>query len=97
MSRASETQMGSLHGILAQVIAAQVGATEEYLDEEGELNVMYSASPALLAIAAKFLKDNEITCAVELDENLGKLEAIMANKQKKGRLALVDTPMIKEA
>ena len=93
MAKVTETQLVSLHEVVAKVIAVQMEQTEEYLDEEGNLNVAYTASPALISVATKFLKDNSITCAIEEDENLGKLEAIFANKQKKGRLALQDVSM----
>ena len=60
-------------------------------NEDGQLvetggDDVYSASPALLAVAAKFLKDNQITCDAKLDSNMGKLEDALANKQKHSRL-----------
>jgi hypothetical protein len=97
MAQASENTLGDLHALLAKVLAIQVGASMEVMDEEGNLEILYTAAPATLAIAAKFLKDNEITCAVELDANLGKLQGILDGKQKKGRLALVNTPLLQEA
>lgn len=96
MAKVGEGQLVNLHEVVAKVIACQVEATEEFLDEEGELQVMFTASPALLSVATKFLKDNSITCAIEEDANLGKLEAIFAGKQKKGRLTLHDLPTMEQ-
>lgn len=94
--QASDTALVALHELLATVLAAQVGQTESYVTEEGEVVVENVAPPAVLAVAAKFLKDNSITCAIEADENLGKLEDIFAGKQKKGRATLAAVPMIEQ-
>ena len=45
-----------------------------------------TATPALLATAARFLKDNDITCDVEQDDNMGSLREALGRKQKKSRL-----------
>ena len=92
-----KTNMNDLHELLAQVMAAQVGDVATWVNEEGEVVTNYTASPALLAVAAKFLKDNEITCAIEDDVNLDELNTLLSNKQKKGRLALVDASPQAEA
>jgi len=92
MKRASETQLGQLHEVLAMVIRSQIEDKVEFVNEEGELIENYTASPALLAVAAKFLKDNQITVAIENDTNLDEIQSILANKSKKGRLALASVP-----
>jgi hypothetical protein len=46
-----------------------------------------TATPALLATAARFLKDNDITCDMGQDENMGGLRDALSKKQKKSRLA----------
>lgn len=88
MKRASESQLGDLHEVLAMVIKEQITQTADFLNEDGELVESYTASPALLAVAAKFLKDNQITVSIEDDANLGEIENILAKKEKKGRLKL---------
>ena len=70
---ATDAALGALHEALATVIASQVKATMQEFDEEG--NVIegaetYSATPALLTVAARFLKDNNITCTVEDSKRL---------------------------
>ena len=94
---AKSTQLELLHEALAVVIKQQVSATAEWVNEAGEMQKEFTASPALLAVAAKFLKDNDISCSIEDDENLGELAELLANKQKKGRLALVDASPKQEA
>ena len=96
MAASSVDTLNGLHELVAKVLTIQAGQTEEFITEDGEVEVVYTATPATLAIAAKFLKDNSITCAIEEDENLGKLEEIFSAKQKKGRLSLVNTD-VKEA
>ena len=59
--------------------------TEE-TDEDGAIKStsrMVRASPAVLAVAAKFLKDNAITAAVELNDDLATLKGQLAKKPSK--------------
>ena len=93
MSKASESTLALLHAAVASVLTEQVLHTEEEttFDGEGETvgtgMMIKTASPALLATAARFLKDNAITCDVEQDENMGSLRDALSRKQKKSRLA----------
>ena len=93
MSKASETLLGELHGAVAKVLTDQILVTEEVqeLDADGMPygtgEVAYSASPATLATAIKFLKDNSITCDVKVDQNMGNLAEALATKQKHSRLS----------
>lgn len=93
MSKASESALGALHGVLAKVLHEQVTRTEdeEVFDEEGAVvktgNVIYTATPATLAIAAKFLKDNDITVDVEVNTSMSGIRAELAKKQKQSRLS----------
>lgn len=92
MSKASEAKLSKLHGDVATVFSAQVLHQEEEseIDEYGEVvktgELRYTASPALLASAAKFLKDNSITSDIKVDTNMSKLEEALAKKQKHSRL-----------
>ncbi len=92
MTKASETKLAALHNAVAQVLTEQVLHEEEEtnFDGEGEIvgtgNMVKTASPALLATAARFLKDNDITCDIEQDENLNGLRDVLANKQRHSRL-----------
>lgn len=92
MSKATERQLGELHGAVAKVLTAQILTEEEVqmLDDEGMPvptgETQYTASPALLAAAMKFLKDNSITCDIKVDKNMTNLADALAKKQKRSRL-----------
>jgi hypothetical protein len=92
MSKANEKKLSDLHGAVAEVLLEQVTRTEEetYFDQDGVEQstgeVISCASPATLAQAIKFLKDNEITCDVEQNENMNNLREVLKSKQKHSRL-----------
>ena len=92
MNKATEQKLSALHGAVAEVLTKQVIRIEEETEfNEDGLEVKtgkksFSASPALIATAIKFLKDNEITCDAAQDENLGSLREALGNKQKHSRL-----------
>lgn len=95
MSKATESKLNNLHGAVADVLTTQVlhQDAETAFDEDGEMvetgDMIYTASPALLAAAMKFLKDNDITADVEQDENLGNLRDALTKKQQYSRLSAV--------
>ena len=92
MSKATESKLNSLHGAVADVLVSQLSQEMAVtnFNEEGELvetgDTVRSASPATLAAAIKFLKDNHITADIETNDNLNKLRETLANKQKHSRL-----------
>ena len=74
--KATESKMNDLHGLLCEILIKQVGET--VIDEDGtEICIV---SPAILSIAAKFLKDNEITCDVRNDNNMNNLQKLLSKK-----------------
>ena len=75
---ALEGSLGGLHALIAKVLTEQCGKTVE--NEEGEL--MYVAPHQLIAVAAKFLKDNEITATREQSEEVAELEDEIAARRK---------------
>ena len=88
--KASEDKLAKLHSMVAEVLTDQLSVKRE-LDPElegtgadGSAEV-YSASPALLAAAMKFLKDNDITCDIKTNDNMTKLQDTLSKKQKKFR------------
>lgn len=93
MAKASEGQLGELHGAVAMVLTEMVTAKEEVqeLDMDGMPfgtgEMQYTASPALLAAAMKFLKDNDITCDIKVEKNMTKLADALAQKQQHSRLS----------
>lgn len=67
-------------------------AAVELLDEFGEelpgpvqafLNKQAEANPALLTAVSKFLKDNNITCAIEDSKEMSELEERLSKKRKR--------------
>lgn len=92
MSKATESKLATLHGKVADVLTAQLDHQVEDVeyDADGNAiptgNMMYTASPATIAVAVKFLKDNSITADMEQNENLNSLRDVLANKQKRSRL-----------
>lgn len=92
MSKASESKLGALHEAVATVLTAQIShqAEETVFNEDGEEvgtgEMVYTAAPATIAAAIKFLKDNQITCDIETDENMNNLRDTLAKKQKHSRL-----------
>lgn len=92
MSKANEDKLGALHGAVATVLTAQISHQQEETvfdgdgEEVGTGEMVYTAAPATIAAAIKFLKDNQITCDVEVDENMNNLRESLAKKQKHSRL-----------
>jgi len=92
MSKGSEKKLSTLHGVVADVLTAQLQVTEEeeIFNDLGESEktgrVLHTAAPATIAAAIKFLKDNQITCDIETDENMNNLRETLARKQKHSRL-----------
>ena len=92
MSKANETKLSNLHGKVAEVLIAQLSHTEAEVSydadgiavETGE--ELFTASPATIAASIKFLKDNQITCDIEQDENMNNLRDTLNKKQKHSRL-----------
>ena len=97
MSKASESKLSALHGAVAEVLTEQILHKEEEVkfDANGDSietgEEVYTASPATIATAVKFLKDNQITCDVEMDENMNNLKDVLAKKQKHSRLGNAST------
>jgi len=93
MSKASEKALSELHGTVAKVLTAQVLQQQsvQELDEDGcpvdTGEMEYIASPALLAAAMKFLKDNDITADKKVDKNMDGLSKALQKKQKHSRLS----------
>jgi hypothetical protein len=92
MSRATETKLAALHGAVAECLVEQIEAVEEetIFDENGleqkTGNMVRTVTPATLAVATKFLKDNQITCEIEQNENMETLSDLLSKKQQRSRL-----------
>lgn len=68
MSKASESKLGELHGLIADHMVGKL--------EDGEM------SAAELAVAVKFLKDNSITVDPELNKALNDMEQALKNRRR---------------
>lgn len=73
---ATEDDLGTLHNALARTLTELVGA-------EG-------TPAAILAVAAKFLKDNNVTCTPSTDNELGELEAQLKARRERAKLTAQD-------
>lgn len=87
---ADESKLSALHDKVAEVLTEALdGQTmPDYVDPEtGEVEPGGKLAPsaAIIAVAAKFLKDNNITCVPSEDNKLGELEAKMKARQEKRR------------
>ena len=80
---AQETKLAELHEVVATVLIDQVGERAiEHDDETGEEVELYTATPALLTCAMKFLKDNDITCEPSEDSSTKKLEDKLKERRR---------------
>jgi hypothetical protein len=84
MTKATEDDLSALHGAVARALTEVVaeGATE-VLRKKGDADdevVKVTASPAYLAAAITFLKNNNIT-AGKGNEDLDKLKRALENKR----------------
>ena len=95
--KATDKELGELHALLAKSMKAALEASTEAQDildaciDGGEelplaveafLERAADANPSLLTAVAKFLKDNNITAAVEDDANMSALEQRLKSKRK---------------
>lgn len=95
MTSATEKELSDLHKKVAKVLLNQLESNDkakyllnEYNAElpEEVLEYLYKqtdASPALLTVVTKFLKDNNITAVVEEDETLSELDKRLAAKKQR--------------
>lgn len=87
--KATEGQLDDLQGILATVMATQVKYTEPLVTFDASGNEIvsdievYTATPALLGVIEKFLKNNSITSDISTNENTETLQEAMARKTKR--------------
>lgn len=94
MTKANDKELGELHGKLAKSMLAALNASEtakilldQYSHELPAEVVKFllghaDANPSLLTAVAKFLKDNQITCAVSDSEEMSELEKRLKNKKR---------------
>jgi len=85
---ASEGQLNALHGTVAKVLVTQLEA-HEMIDVDGVQVEISTVTPAMVAQAIKFLKDNNITTTIDTDENLTSLKEVLDKKRKRGSLHLI--------
>ena len=89
--KATEPKLATLHGAVAHVLTEQINhrAPELEFDENGHHvetgEMVYDCSPAVIAAAIKFLKDNQITCEVESNQEMSSLRDALSKKQKHSR------------
>jgi len=77
MAKATEDQLNKLHGMVATVLTMQLADPEE-------------CTAATVAIAAKFLKDNDITASIEDNKDMTSLSDALKEKREKRKLRVVE-------
>ena len=88
-NKTTERAMDNLHGDLATVMSAQATYQEEIVtfNAEGEAvpsgEQQYTASPALLGVIERFLKNNNILTDISTNENTATLQEAMGRKTKR--------------
>jgi|5_EtaG_2_1085323.scaffolds.fasta_scaffold01220_7 Na+/phosphate symporter len=86
MSKASSDELAELHKVVAKVLNHQISDTVEFEDEEtGERKQIFTATPATISAAIKFLNDNDISCDPKDDDNLSDLAEKLNKKRLSGR------------
>lgn len=81
---ANEKKLGKLHDKVADVLIGALDRAEEkaVVDQDLEKGIFAEEiNPALLSVATKFLKDNEITCVADANNKTGDLRSKL-NKRK---------------
>lgn len=81
-------ELNSLHTVVAKVLITELTKTDTMIIDGEEVDIS-SPSPAMVAQAIKFLKDNNISSTVEDDVNLHELKHTLEKKQKHSTLASV--------
>lgn len=89
MAKATEDELSALHGAVARVLREQLEEKAVITDSDtGEEREVSMATPAMIAAATKFLKDNNVTASIEDDENLSELQDQLEKNRKKRKLRL---------
>lgn len=106
MSKATEKQLSTLHGKVAETMVSALdqadnaallldkyhGDREEELPADVRLFLQSCREihPSLLTVATKFLKDNNISCDAASDEELTDLEQRLAKKRADSKARVTD-------
>ena len=90
MSRGRESQLSVMHGLLTRYYINRLKAEVETEDAEdtGLDDLMLGLSPAELTAMNNFLKQNDITCAIEDSTELSDLAKQLEDKRKRGKSKL---------
>ena len=91
-TKATEKELEQLHAVVASVLKTQLTATATVVNEEGEIIEMSMVTPAIIAQAIKFLKDNNITATPEIGDDLDDLANMLKDKPQRGRAQLKAVP-----
>ena len=90
MARGNATELGAMHGLLTRYYNKRL---QDELEEDDD-EIALGLSPAELTAMNNFLKQNDITCAVEEDEGMSELQQRLAEKRKLGKAKLASVKSI---
>lgn len=105
MSRATEDLLSQLHSKLAESMVATIDNSDKatlLLTKDRDaplpddivefLENLREVSPSFMTAAAKFLKDNNITCDPSEDKNLSELDAALKQRRAANRGNVTQIP-----
>ncbi len=87
MSKASEAELGELHGTIARTLTQVVQVRE--IEVDGKVTVLEPSAAHVMA-AITFLKNNNITADAEANQDLAELNKKLAERRKQKKLTLTD-------
>lgn len=91
-TKATEQELSTLHGVVARILKEQLEAKATIQNADGEEVEMSMVTPAIIAQAIKFLKDNNVTAVIEVGDDLDNLAQILKDKPQRGRTQLKSVP-----
>lgn len=87
MSKATEEDLGALHGVLARGLTEVLKEGVAVVDKEGDIHKT-PASAAYFMAAITFVKNNNITADPSTNEALSDLKSMLDAKRKAGKSGL---------
>jgi len=92
---ATEQAVAETHGRITKVLNHVLKIYEQKLEEyeNDPEGVFLEPSPAMLTVASRFVKDNNITCQVEESQEMGDLQKRLEAKRKRGKVLASVSPI----
>ena len=82
MSKATEEALAELHSAVAKVLRTKMEDKVTVEDDDGENKEVFLATAQEIAVAVKFLNDNDITCDPSDSEDLSGIQRALQDRKK---------------